>query len=300
MQRDWPSYAAVAALTITWGSAFALTEVALSGFGPMAVVSGRAALAALVLVIAAMASGQGLPRRLDHWAWCAVIGITSLALPFSLLTWSQQHVESSVAAIFIATSPLFILVLARLILGTPIGPRRWVGFLVGFAGIAVLIGPSVLAVGTAPLLPQLALLGTAACYGFSAVLVRRMPELPPVQATAASQLFAAIVVAPLGAGALAEQIAPGSALIALGVLGLVQTGAAQLLRYWVVRRAGPVFSSSVSYLIPVWAGFLGVAVLGEPVSAQLLLGFVLILGGLLFARNRPEPQVRTAAASSAG
>ncbi len=288
MQRDWPSHAAIAALTVTWGSAFALTEVALSGFGPLAVVSGRATLAALVLVLAAVVSGQGLPKRADHWLWCAVIGVTSLALPFTLLTWAQQHVESSVAAIFIATSPLFVLVLARLILGTTIGARRWVGFLVGFAGIAVLIGPSVAAVGTAPLVPQLALLGTAACYGLSAVLVRRMPDLPPVQATAASQLFAAMVLAPLGAGQLAAQIAPGPALAALAVLGLVQTGAAQLLRYWVVRRAGPVFSSSVSYLIPVWAGFLGVAVLGEPLTAPLLAGFVLILGGLLFARNRPE------------
>ena len=296
---DMLSYGAVGLLAVVWGSAFALTAVALRGYGPLEVVTGRAGLAALVLLIAALATGQGLPRSLRDWGWCALIGVVSLALPFTLLTWAQLTVSSSVAAVLISTSPLFILLLSRAVLGTPIGPRKWLGFGVGFAGLAVLIGPGVLGVVDAPLLPQLACLGTAICYSLSAVLVRRMPELPPVQATAASQLFAALVLLPFGGASLVGALQPGWPLAALAVLGLVQTGGAQLLRYWTVKRAGPVFTSMVSYLIPIWAGFVGVVLLGEPVSLRLALGFALILSGLFVAANRPEGQ-RRAAASSAG
>ncbi|WP_316012942.1 DMT family transporter [Roseobacter sp. HKCCA0434] len=300
-RQDIPSYLAIAALTVIWGSAFALTAVALRGFGPVAVVTGRAGLAAIVLVAAAFAVGQGLPRDRVAWAWCAVIGITSLALPFTLLTWAQQFIPSSLAAVLISTSPLFILLLARLILATRIGARQWVGFATGFAGLVWLIGPDAMTLARADLLPQLACLATAFCYGLSSVLVRRMPPVPPVQATAASQLVAAIVLVPFGLSSLldAAPVAGWGALLALAVLGLVQTGGAQLLRYWTVRRAGPVFTSSVSYLIPVWAGVVGIVLLDEPLTWRLVGGFALILAGLTVARNRPEPQP-TAARSSAG
>ncbi|WP_219617991.1 DMT family transporter [Monaibacterium marinum] len=296
---DKLSYAAIGLLTIVWGSAFALTTVALQGYGPMQVVTARAGLAALVLVSVAYISGQGLPRSLNHWMWCALFGINSLALPFTLLTWAQLTIDSAVAAVLISSSPLFVLLLSKFILGTQVGPRKWLGFSIGFVGLGVLIGPGILRAVDAPLLPQLACLGTAFCYAMSAVLVRRMPELPPVQATAASQLSAAVVLVPFGAVGLVSDLTLGTPLIALAVLGLVQTGGAQLLRYWTVKRSGAVFASTVGYLIPIWAGMLGVTLLGEPITWQLVIGFGLIVSGLLVAGNRPEGQ-RTAAASSAG
>ena len=251
-----------------------------------------------MLVAVAFATGQGLPRAARDWAWCGLIGVTSLALPFTLLTWAQLTVPSAVAAVLISSSPLFVLVLSRGLLGTPVGPRKWLGFLTGFAGLAVLIGPGVLGLADAPLIPQLACLGTAFCYALSSVLVRRMPELPPVQATAASQLTAALLLVPFGATGLVASLHWGVPLAALAVLGLVQTGGAQLLRYWTVKRAGPVFMSAVGYLIPVWAGFLGVTLLDEPLTWRLGLGFALILAGLLFANARPEGQRRTASSSA--
>jgi len=296
---DYISYGAVGLLGIVWGSAFALTEVALRGFGAVEVVTGRATLAALVLVSVAYLSGQGLPRTWRNWAWCALFGINSLAIPFTLLTWAQLSIDSAVAAVLISSSPLFVLVLSKAILGTPVGPRKWSGFSVGFIGLAVLIGPGVLRTVDAPLLPQLACIGTAFCYALSAVLVRRMPELPPVQATAASQLSAAVVLIPFGVVGLTGNISFGVPLVALAVLGLVQTGGAQLLRYWTVKRTGAVFASMTSYLIPIWAGFVGVTLLDEPLTWRLVIGFGLILAGLLIAGNRPEAQ-RVAADSSAG
>jgi len=296
---DYISYGAVGTLGIVWGSAFALTDVALRGFGAVEVVTARAGLAAMVLVCVAYLSGQGLPRRWRHWAWCGVFGITSLALPFTLLTWAQLSIDSAVAAVMISSSPLFVLMLSKVILGTPVGPRKWLGFSVGFAGLAVLIGPGIFQAVGAPLLPQIACLGTAFCYGLSAVLVRKMPELPPVQATAASQLCAAVVLVPFGAVGLSGTLIPGVPLFALVVLGVVQTGLAQLLRYWTVKRSGAVFASTSSYLIPIWAGFVGITLLGEPLTLQLVIGFVLIAGGLIVAGNRPDIQ-RVEAASSAG
>ncbi|RED13038.1 DMT family transporter [Pontivivens insulae] len=281
---DWLAIGAVGALVVTWGSAFALTDVALTGFGPLAVVSARAGLAAFVLCLAALLTEQGLPRTVEHWVWCGVIGITSLALPFTLLTWAQLTVDSTLAAILISGGPLFVLIFARLILGTPLTLRRVLGFVVGLAGLVVLIGPGALSGLGGDVLAQLACLGTAACYAFSSVLVKRMPPVAPIPATAASQLTAALIILPFGGTAFATEFAVGPALLALVVLGCIQTGAAQLLRFWTVRRAGPVFMASVSYLIPVWAGFVGVAFLGETITPSLVIGFALIISGLLVAR----------------
>ncbi|MEM9778946.1 MAG: DMT family transporter [Pseudomonadota bacterium] len=287
MTRDWISIAAVGTLTVIWGSAFALTGVALEGFSPAAIAAGRTWLSAGAVLCLTWALGQSLPRRWDHWAWCAGLGALSLAIPFFLLAWAQQTVPSAVAAIFISCVPLFVLLLSRLILGEAVSPLRWLGFVVGLAGILWLIGPAAL-----PGLlegggwPQLALLGAALCYGSSAILIRVMPPIPPVEATAAAQIAASVLLLPVGIAAWPGVWPMGAPLIALAVLGLVQTGVAQLLRYYTVRRAGPVFVSVVGYLIPIWAGILGVVLLSEPLTWRMISAFAIILVGLVLAQRR--------------
>ncbi|MEO1539541.1 MAG: DMT family transporter [Pseudomonadota bacterium] len=289
VKTDWISYGAVLALSITWGASFAITVIALEGFTPLSIVAGRIGLAALVVISAALLLGAGLPRSRNHWGWCLVLGILSLVFPFGLLTWAVTRIDSSVVAIFIAAGPLIVLLITRVVLKEPVQPRQWAGFAVGFAGLVLLAGPDVIAkLGVSAALPQIACLAAVLSYALAAITVKKMPEMPPVTATAGALVCAAVIVLPFAGGSLIQDIAWGPALAALAVLGLVQTGLAQLLRFYAVRRAGPVFMSTVGYLIPIWAGLLGVFLLGERWDVRTAASFGLIMLGLLIARTRPE------------
>lgn len=289
MKTDWISWAGVLSLSIIWGSAFALTDIALDGAAPAVVAFGRIFLAALVVTAMTFIMGKGLPKTAEHWAWCTAVGVLSLALPFMLIAWAQQTLESSITGVLIGSAPLFILLLARLILKETIRPRQWLGFVVGLTGIAILSGIEAIFRG-APPLPQLAVIAAALCYAGSSVTTKVMPPLHPFSATAAGLIIASILLAPFGAHGFVTTLpsAPLVPLLAILALGLVQTGAAQILRYYTVKRSGPVFMSMVSYLIPIWAALLGVTFLSEPITLRMIAGSALIFSGLFIARNMPK------------
>jgi drug/metabolite transporter (DMT)-like permease len=257
-----------------------------------------------VLAIAAWITGTPPPLSITEWLWSGAVGMMSLAIPFSLIFWAQQQLDSSVVAVIISTVPLFVLVFARVVLRETVSVRQWLGFGVGVVGLLAVLGPdALLSVGDAPLIAQLAALGAAMCYAISGIIVKKAPPMAPVTATLGAFTVASLMLAPLGIPQLLESIpqAPIGAVLALCVLGVVQTGLAQLLRYWAVRRAGPVFFASVSYFIPIWAGLIGVIVLRETPGPLAIAGFGLILSGLFIARTRPQSETGlSASASSAG
>lgn len=295
MKQDWISIGSVALLTVVWGSSFALITVALQGFPPLGVAVFRVLFSAVSLAVLARALGHPLPRDPKVWGWCAAIGLMSLLVPFFLIAWGQQSVPSALASIYISASPLFVLLLSRLVLGEVVSARRWGGFAVGFFGIVMLTGPGALTqLGTGDVLPQLALLAAAACYAGSSVLIRKMPEIPPVPASAASQIAAGVFALPLVPLALPDAMPAAGPLLAIAVLGVVQTGLAHILRYFTVKRSGPVFMSTVGYLIPLWATLLGVGLLDETLTGPQMAGFALIIGGLVLARKRQRRTVAPA------
>lgn len=289
------AYGGLALLAVVWGSSFALTVVALEGFAPMAVSGLRIWLSLCAVLVILRLTGRHLPRDLRSWGWCAGLGVLGLLLPFSLLSWGQQQVPSSIAAILISGAPLFVLLLSRIVLQERISPRKWVGFAIGFVGLVVLIGPSALSgISEVSGIGQIACLGAALSYASSSLLIRRMPPIPPLEATAAAQTCAALFAIPLCLAPTLSATPGPSALVAVTVLGVVQTGMAHLLRYVLVKQAGPVFVSTVGYMIPVWAGFLGIAFFGEPATLQTGTAFALILTGLLIARDRVRPRATPA------
>ncbi len=290
-ERDLRAYGGVALLTMIWGSSFFLTEIALRGISPLGIAAGRALLSALALVVLSRSLGVALPKGARDWGWCLLLGIFAIALPFSLLSWGQLNVSSGVAAIFIAGSPLFILLLSRFVLGDAVSLRQWTGFVIGLAGLVWLAGPAALAsLGqSGQILPQLACVGAAACYAVASITVKLMPPLHPLSATTGSQITATALLLPVGYLNLPEAMPELEPLAALLVLGIVQTGIAQYLRFATVKRAGPVFVSTVGYLIPIWAGLLGLVFLDEVLTARNVTAYALIIGGLLLSRTRPKP-----------
>ena len=282
------------ALVAMWGSSFLLTKVAVTALPPASVVAGRLVLAAALLAAVIALLGRRLPRAGRPWLFFAAIAVTGNALPFFLISWGQQRIDSGLAGILMAVMPLTTLVLAHfLVAGERMTPRRVGGFLMGFAGIVVLTGPEALAewrgAGSA-LVAQVAVLGGAVSYAVTTIIARHKPPGDPAVATAGVSLIAAGLMAPLAAGLDRPWTItiPIEAAAAVGVLGVMSTAVAGIVYFRLIALAGPSFLSLINYLIPVWAVGLGIIALNEEPKATSLFALALVLGGIGFAESRPR------------
>lgn len=289
MQRDWQSPLALCLLVIVWGSAFGLTTFALQGFSAVEVSFGRTFLAAIVVSLVAISTGQGLPQGLVEWKWLSALGVFGLSIPVTMLAWSQKTISSGVAAICISAVPLFILLLTRIVLKEPVSRRKWIGFAIGFAGLIWLAGPAAIQeIGKeGQVFAQIVCIFTSVFYAIGAIIIKLMPSIPPFRATAGSMISGTVFLAPFGYSAFGAttdvQLIP---LIALISLGLFPSGVGQLIRYFTVKRRGPVYVSIVGYLLPIWAGFVGYIFLGEVLSPSTILAYCVIITGIIIARDR--------------
>jgi drug/metabolite transporter (DMT)-like permease len=274
-------------LVVLWGSAFGLTDVALAGFSPMQLVTGRLWIGAAFLMALVVARGDSLPRRPAEWRAILAMAVLGNALPFFLISWGQQRVPSGLTGILMAVMPLVVLVLAHfLVPGERLSRWRVSGFLLGFTGIVLLTGPDAMGAvrgeGTA-LLSQLAVLGGAVCYGLNLIIARRSPPMPVAVVAGWVVLSSAVIstVATLLNGPLWPREADTLSTLSVAALGVLSTGVATMAYFRVVARAGATFLSLINYLIPVWAVVLGAAVLGEALSLRAIVALAVILLGVL-------------------
>jgi drug/metabolite transporter (DMT)-like permease len=276
-------------LSAVWGSSFALIKVALdAGVPPPWVAFARCALGALTLLTLCAVTRTPLPRDRVTWGHAAVVALLANTVPFVLLAYGEQHVDSVLAGLINATTPLMTLLFVPLLVPTEhITRRRVAGLLIGFAGVLCVIGVwRGLSGGTVT--GTLACLGSTAGYGAAFAYMQRFfagrggsaASLSAAQLLCASAQLA--VVAPVAAGL------PGwpgpSAALALLALGALGTGWAYVLNLGVVRAAGPTVASTVTYVIPVWSTAIGAVLLDEPLAWNTVAGGVLVIVGVLVTR----------------
>lgn len=285
----------VVLLGMLWGASFMAVSVALPGYGPLTVAAVRIALGAAALLAVARATAHRLPdpRQADGrraWRFAIALGLFSNALPFFFLGWSQQYVTSGFAGITMAAVPLFVLGLAHVFVpGERLTRSRVAGFLLGLAGVGLLIGPGIFASSGAALEgpARLVCVSAALCYAIGSIVTRRAPAVPLISFSAAALLAAAAIIVPV---ALAVEGLPsvshGAPTLALLYLGIGPTALATLILVRVIRSAGPSFLSQVNYHVPVWSVIFGVAVLDETLPPQFLAALGLILAGLGLGRAR--------------
>lgn len=293
-QPTFQTWAMLALLGLIWGASFMGVSVALTGFGPLWVAALRIGIAAIVLLIAARLSGVGLPDQSTErgrriWLHALGFAIFTNSLPFALLSWAQQHVTSGFAGITMAVVPLFVLPLAHLFLRDLMTPRKVFGFLLGFAGVIVLVGPSALG-GLGDMdenIARLACIGASACYALGAIITRTAPAGPMLSYSAAGLSIGALIA--LAASILVEgtpPIAGMHAWIGILYLGIFPTALATLLLVRVIQEAGPAFLSLVNYQVPVWAVIFGMVFLAESLPPTFLTALALILAGLAISQAR--------------
>ena len=286
---DWIS---LLALTALWGSAFFLNEIALASFPPSILVAGRILIAAALIFAYLRLTGESLPVPGRAWGPMFVLALFGNVLPFHLVAWSQQHIDSSLAGVLMAVMPLFVLTLAHfLVPGARLTPYRAAGFVVGFAGVVVIIGPDFLRGldGNLALWGAIAALGAALSYSISTIYARRLGAGDPVRRSAGMLIVASLMSLPAAAVDLPAITTPGiAAAIALGILGLLTTGFATLLYFRLVQGPGPAFLSLVNYLVPGWAVIAGALFLDESLSPSVFVGLVLILCGIALSEIGPR------------
>ena len=278
------------ALGMLWGGSFMVLKVAVESVPAASVAAARLLIAALILVTIAWLSGHRLPLTWRAWRQYFIMGALAAALPFTLIGWGEVAIDSGLAAILMAVTPLSTLVLAHLFVSDePMTISRVIGILLGLAGVVVLSGPSALqGLGDVAL--------GAVCYACGNIVARHLPKESDMTNSAGIMAAAAILWVPVALFVERPWTAdPSSAsLIAILALGLLPTALATMIYLWLVRTAGATFVSLSNYLVPVIGVFWGVLILDESLNPNAAFALVLVLAGIAVARRgkRGSPAIK--------
>lgn len=276
-----------------WSSSFMWIKIAVQEVGPITLVAFRVLFGLSFGVIVIYLQRVQWPRTLNQWTPLLVLGITNIAIPFFLISWGEQTIDSAVASILNATVPLFTILVAHTLLRDD--KMTWpkvLGLLIGFAGVVILMSKDIGA-SLGSVLGQLAVVLASAFYAVGAVYARRttqeMPGImrsagPLVPATAVMWLALFLVERPVEIPRL------GMTWIALLFLGVLGSGFAFVLSYYLIHEIGPTRTSMVTYLFPLGGVILGVVFLDETLSWQLAAGAVLIVLSLVVANMQSQKQ----------
>jgi drug/metabolite transporter (DMT)-like permease len=295
MSRPITHWLLLFALVAMWGSAFTMTGIAVRALSPSVMVSVRLVGGAILLTALVLVRDMRFPSQGRFWLFGLLLAIAGNCLPFWLISFGQQRVESGLAGILMGIMPLTTMVLAHFFVqGERLNAIKAAGFAVGFAGLVVLLGPTALLELEGQggvLLYELAILGGAVCYAINAVLARHRPPADPQVAAAGVTLMGGLIMLPIGLPAAPAELAaaPAAPLLALAGLTVIATSIATVVFLKLVVIAGPSFTSFINYLIPVWAVVMGMVFLGERPGVEALIALVLILGGIgLSELGRPR------------
>jgi drug/metabolite transporter (DMT)-like permease len=284
-------------LSAIWGTSFLFIKIADRQLSPLQVVFARLALGCAPVLLALLVRRERLPSGRRTWAHLAVLALISNALPFSLIAYGETHISSVLAGLWNATTPLFTLAVALVMLPEERPTRQRIGGLVlGFAGVAIVLGPWS-GRGGPSLEGSLAVAGASACYGLSFTYLRRYvtEQADTDVALVAGQLLCGTLM--MGVVTLLFTSAPShlgaGPVLSVSALGVLGTGLAYVLNYSVVRRAGATIASTVTYLVPLFATACGVVLLDEGFAWHEPVGALVVLLGVALSQGRLRIRARS-------
>lgn len=284
-------YAMLLFLGLVWGSSFLFIGVAVKTIPPLTLTALRCLIGALVLLAAVRVMGHAIPRGARTWLSFLAMGLTNSAIPFMLIAMGQTRIDVGLAAILIATVPIFTLALAHVLTDDKTTPRKAAGTLLGFAGIVLLIGPAALTGFASGVAGQLMVIGAALCFAITQILVKRHRGGTAVANAACSLACSALWTVPLAL--LVEE--PWHAAPTLGAvgamlaLGVLSTGLSHLVFFLLIKSTGPSFVTLNNFIAPPVGVAWGILLLGEnpPWTAYVALGVILL--GIAVASSRARP-----------
>ena len=268
-------------LGVLWSGGFLFIRIAVPEFGPVALVDLRVLIAGVTLALYAALRG-GVPPFWRRWREYLVLGALNVAIPFTLIAWAELTVSASLAAIMMATIPLFTAPVAAVFLDERLSSWQVAGLLIGFAGVAVLVGWGPLPVTPVFAVSAAAILAASLFYALGGIYTaRRFTGASPVESTIGQQFGAFLLLLPFMLVAPPTAWPSPAATASLVILAIFSSVFAYLLFFRLISSVGATQTATVSYLIPLFGTVWGVAVLGEHVGATTLVGMVVILCGVL-------------------
>ncbi len=288
MRKSWlPAYIA---LGLVWGCSFIFIELGLEFLTPFGVAFVRCALGAITLLTVVKVRKISLPKERSTWQKLWIVALLLNVVPGILFAFAQQYVTSVLAGIINATTPLMTMVFMLLLFKEQkLKGEQIIGLFIGAFGVMVVLGIWK-GIGDNQLLGVLALLLAVSCYGFSFPFTIRniVPlGLKPEAAATVQLCMAAITLLPLylfdGISDDDFQLTPILAMLALGVLG---SGFAYIWNFSIIAAAGGSIASTVTYITPVVAVFVGWLFLGEPITWHEIVGAVLVIIGAAITQGR--------------
>jgi drug/metabolite transporter (DMT)-like permease len=276
-----------------WGSSYLFIKIGVdAGLSPFTLITLRLFIGFLLLATVVTIAREPLPRDRRTYGHLIVMGAVNIAIPFSLITWAELTVDSALAAILTSPVPLFVIVIAAIFLRDErITINRLAGLVVGFVGVAILVGFDPAAVAGGNLAGEIALVGATVSYACGAVYARRnIHGLRPMIPATFQVFFALVMVATLAL--ITErplEVIPRmstDAIVAVVWLGLLGSGLAYLVFFRLLGAWGATRTSMVAYLLPIVGITLGWLVLHEPIDARLIIGTALVIGGVALVNSR--------------
>lgn len=279
------------AIAIIWASAFVAIKIAVPETGPLWLAAIRVSIGALILLPYVLWRGLSLPASQTQWGLMVIMSMLNVVIPFFLISWAQLTISAGVASLLMGTGPFLALVGSHIFTDDDkiTGPKM-IGVLLGFAGVVVLVGGDALSqLGAQHTVAQLAALGGSMCYVVAGLIIRRLEvDAASLAVLALATGSAVLLPAALIFDGVPTAFPSYTAIGALLFLGVVPTGIAYILRFYLIRTVGyATFALSVN-MIPVFGVFLGFLILGEALKPQVMIALALVVSGLLVARMKPK------------
>lgn len=274
---------ALLALAATWGASYLLIAVALETLSPAMLTEGRFLFGALLVTAIAARRGE-LGALRGRWRAVALLALFQQAAPMLLIAVGERSIPSALAGTLVASTPLWGAVLAPALGGPKPSTLQWTGLLVGIGGVALLLGVDT---SGAALLGCALVLLAALGYAIGAAWTgRKFPGVPRLALLSGVLISSTTMLLPPALATAPTQLPSLASLLAVVALGLIGTGAAFVVMYWLISEVGPERTVLVTYLAPVFAVGYGATLAGESFGATAVTGLVLVLAGAYLAGRR--------------
>lgn len=295
-KKNLINYLLLFGIGITWGSQFTFNNLAVQTLSPYAVATARTLIAGICLFIlllfinekpsAAPTSIQQSNNKITLFK-TFLIALFEAIIPFYLVAWGQQYIDSSIAAVLLGTIPIFTALLVKIFISNEkLTPGLVLSILMGFIGLIVLLWPSLIHADLTHLLAELAILAGAFSFSCALVIIKSLPNISPMRLTRNIFLIGAI---PLVLNIIIfhphsfDNLNRTNVLSLIG-LGIICSACAYSMFVKLISLAGATFASLSNYLVPVFGALLGAMVLGETIYLNVIIALVIILGGLAIAK----------------
>ena len=280
-------YLLLSALSLIWASAFFNIKIATYSYGPITIACLRILFGAIPVILLCMYQKIKIEAFSKDWKWFAAIGFINLVIPFFLIAYGVQKVQSNLAAILMSSTPISATILAHIYTDKEkINFYKIIGILLGFSGIVYLFSDNLLITKDNFFSALLILLGST-FYVIGGILTLKISHKKNENVTASILIWGTIIILPISI--IFEQpwnFTPRlDSTLSLIYLGIFPTGIAWLLRFMILKNNGVVFQSQVAFLIPIFGVILGYIFLQEIITSKVMLSLVAVVLGIYFVKK---------------